>query len=45
MNFIIKLSRFENLIIDVTYDAILVIIDRLIKYLHVILFKKTYTTK
>ena len=45
MNFIIKLFKFKNSTIDMNYDSILVIIDRLIKYSHIILFKKAFTTK
>ena len=45
MNFIIKLLKFKNSIIDVIYDSILVMIDRLIKYSHIIFFKETLTTK
>ena len=36
MNFIIKLFKFKDLKIDVIYDLILVIIDRFIKYSHII---------
>ena len=42
MNFIIKLSKSKNSTNEKTYDAILVMIDRLIKYCHIISFKKTY---
>ena len=45
MNFIIKLFKSKNFIIKKTCNSILIIIDRLIKYIHLILFKKTYTTK
>ena len=45
MNFIIKLSNFKNVIIDVIYDSILVIIDRLIKYSHIISFNEIYIAK
>ena len=41
MNFIFKLLKFKNSTIDVIYDLILIIIDRLIKYSHIISFKKT----
>ena len=42
MNFIIKLSKLRNLTNEETYDAIFVIIDRLIKYCHIIFFKEIY---
>ena len=45
MNFIIKLSKSKNLITHVKYDTILVIVDRFIKYSHLISFKKQYTIK
>ena len=45
MNFIIKLLKLRNSITCVKYDLILVIIDCFIKYSHLILFKKKYTTK
>ena len=45
MNFIIKLFKFKNLTTNMYYDSILVIVDRLIKYLHIISFKETFTTK
>ena len=43
MNFIIKLSKSEKLVTEKIYDSILVIIDRLIKYSHLISFKKSYS--
>ena len=45
MNFIIKLSKSKNSFINVKYDLILVIIDRLIKQSHLISFRKKYTIK
>ena len=42
MNFIIKLSKSKNSTNEKTYNAILVMIDRLIKYYHIIFFKKIY---
>ena len=42
MNFIIKLSKSKNSTNEETYDAILVMINHLIKYCHIILFKETY---
>ena len=43
MNFIIKLSESEKLVTKETYDSILVIVDRLIKYSHLIPFKESYS--
>ena len=43
MNFIIKLSGSEKLVIKEIYDNILTIIDRFIKYSHLISFKKSYS--
>ena len=45
MNFIIKLSKSKNSTNEEKYDAILVMIDRLIKYCHIVLFKKTYNVE
>ena len=45
MDFIIKLLRSKNLTTKKEYDTILVIIDKLTKYSHIILFKKKYIAK
>ena len=45
MNFIIKLSKSRNSTNEKAYDAILVMIDRLIKYCHVVSFKETYNVE
>ena len=45
MNFIIKLLKFKNLIIDVIYNLIFVMIDCFIKYLHIISFNEKYIVK
>ena len=45
MNFIIKLSKSKNSTNEKTYDAILVMIDRLIKYCHIIFFKEIYNVE
>ena len=42
MNFITKLSLSMNSITKKNYDAILIMIDRLIKYSHIAFFKKKY---
>ena len=43
MNFIIKLPESEKPVTEVIYDSILVIVDRLIKYSHLISFKESYS--
>ena len=43
MNFIIKLSKSEKFVTKEIYDSILMIIDKLIKYSHLISFKKLYS--
>ena len=45
MNFIIKLSKSKNSTNEKAYNAILVMIDRLIKYCHIIFFKETYNVE
>ncbi len=45
MNFIMKLSLSMNSTTNENYDSILVMIDRLTKYSHIISFKKTYSAK
>ena len=45
MNFITKLSKSKNSTNEETYDAILVMINHLIKYCHIIFFKKTDNVK
>ena len=45
MNFIIKLSKSVDFIIKKKYDLILIIINKLIKYFYIILFKKQYNAK
>ena len=45
MNFIIKLSKSKNSTNEEAYDAILVMIDRLIKYCHIVPFKETYNVE
>ena len=43
MNFIIKLPNSKDPINEKTYGSIFVMIDKLTKYIHVILFIKNYT--
>ena len=45
MDFIVKLLKLKDPIIKEEYDAILVLMDRLIKYSHMILFKEKYTAE
>ena len=45
MNFITKLSKSKNSTNGEAYDAILVMIDRLIKYCHIVFFKETYNVE
>ena len=45
MDFIVKLLKLKDLIIKEEYDIILVLIDRLTKYLYLILFKEKYTVE
>ena len=42
MNFVIKLSLSMNSIIKKNYNAILIMIDCLTKYSHIVFFKKKY---
>jgi hypothetical protein len=45
LNFIVKLSSSVELIIEVVFDSILVIIDRLIKYGYFISYKESLSAK
>ena len=45
MNFIIKLFKLKNLASDKIYNFIFVMINYLIKYIYIILFKKIYNAK
>ena len=45
MDFIVKLLKLKDPIIKEEYDAILVLVDRLTKYSHMILFKEKYTAE
>ncbi len=42
MDFIIKLLKLVNLVINNRYNLIIVIINKLIKYTIMILYKETY---
>ena len=45
MDFIIKLLKSEDYITGISYNNILVVIDKLIKYLYLILYKKANNAK
>ena len=45
MDFITKLLKSKDLIIAEIYDAIMVIIDRLIKYIIILPFKEKYNAE
>ena len=45
MDFIIKLPKLKDPLTKEDYDAILIIVDRLTKYSHLIPFKETYTAE
>ena len=42
MDFIIKFSKLVEPAIKIKYNSIIIVVDRLIKYAHFILFKKTF---
>ena len=43
IDFITKLLKSKDSVTGITYNSIMVIVDRFTKYLIVVLFKKTYT--
>ena len=45
MDFIIKLLKSENVTNNIKYNNILIIINKLIKYAHLILYNKEFTAK
>jgi hypothetical protein len=45
LNFIVKLPLLKEVLTGVTYDLILVVIDRLTKYAYFIFYKKGLTIK
>ena len=45
MDFITKLLKSKDLIIIEVYNTIIVIVDRLIKYIIILSFKEKYNTK
>ena len=45
MDFIVKLSKSEDISIGVRYNSILIVMDKLTKYAHLISYKKDFTIK
>ena len=45
MDFITKLPKSRDPVMEITYDAIMVIVDRFTKYLIAVLFKETHTAE
>ena len=45
MDFITKLPKSKDPVTRITYDSIMVIIDRFTKYLIAVLFKETHTAE
>ena len=45
IDFITKLPKSKDLIRGITYNSIIVIVDRFTKYLIVVLFKETHTAE
>ena len=43
IDFVVKLPRSENLVTKVNYNTILVVVDKLTKYTHLILWQETGT--
>ena len=45
IDFITKLPKSTDPVTGIIYNSIIVIVDRFMKYLIVVLFKKTYTVE
>ena len=45
MDFITKLPKFKDPVMEITYDAIMVIVDQFTKYLIMVPFKETHTAE
>ena len=45
MDFVVKLPKSTHLVTKNKYDSILIIVDKLIKYSLMILFKESYTAE
>ena len=40
IDFIIRLPRTKNITTEIKYNNILIVVDKLIKYIHLVLYKK-----
>ena len=45
MNFIVKLLKSENISTGIKYNSILVVVDKLTKYIYLILCNERFTAK
>ena len=45
IDFIVKFSRSEDINIEIKYNSILIIINKLTKYIYFILYKKLFKAK
>ena len=45
MDFIVKLSKSKDLITNIKYDSILIIINKLTKYMYLISYNEKFTAK
>ena len=45
MDFIVKFLKSEDLVTNIKYDSILIIINKLIKYTHLISYNKKFIIK
>ena len=45
MDFIIKLLKSKNSTLKILYDSIMIVIDKLTKYIHFIPFKEIFIAK
>ena len=45
MDFIVKLLKSKNVITEISYNNIIIIIDKLIKYIYFILYKENFIIK
>ena len=45
MDFIVKFPKSENLITEIKYNNILMIVDKLTKYIHLILYNEEFIVK
>ena len=45
MDFIVKFPKSEDISIDMKYDSILIVVDKLIKYIYFILYIEIFKAK